>query len=490
MALVSRLRLATAQAAALLLLGLVASQAHAGGFHMATFGARRGGQIANMGAPDDVSALFSNPAGLADQPGTHLYLFVAPGFLDPDFRLKALDPQRFPAINPYGCGTSRACPYPVDEEGYYRFQAKPEKTFGIQPFIGVATTLEWIHPKLRQVSVGWGVYAPNVYAAFLSKDAPTAYHIIGGMMVVAASTWAVGWRINRYIAVGANVSYNLMYLSMKQKLSLVDALSPPGEIDALASAAQELIGDIQLDYQGLDHGAGWGFSLLLNPTDWMGIGFSYLGATSARYEGDVRLAGISGDAKDPDVFAGLVRSVGYKLPKRLVVEMPIPPSFAVGINVRIGFHVEVGFEARFWLYQLYKRQVLRPIYDPDEEGDEPFTEEGLSRDKKYKLSYQLTGGFLIRPWRRLPGLELMVGTGYDESPIPDETFSLDNPSLSHFKVAGGVRWRINAHWRVALTYYLNIFVPRDIRTSETNPPTNVQGSGYSHSPGLEMTYTF
>ena len=87
-------------------------------------------------------------------------------------------------------------------------------------------------------------------------------------------------------------------------------------------------------------------------------------------------------------------------------------------------------------------------------------------------------------------VQAIVHVYYDYSPIPDSTFSLENPSLSHYKVAAGVRWAITPAWRVALTYYLNIFVPRDIDNSTTTPPTNVQGEGYSHSPGLEVAYRF
>ena len=84
----------------------------------------------------------------------------------------------------------------------------------------------------------------------------------------------------------------------------------------------------------------------------------------------------------------------------------------------------------------------------------------------------------------------MFGGGYDRSPIPDETFSIDNPALSHVKFSVGVRWRINPRWRLALTYFLVVFLKRDITTSETKPPTNLRVSGATHTPAVEMTYTF
>ena len=84
----------------------------------------------------------------------------------------------------------------------------------------------------------------------------------------------------------------------------------------------------------------------------------------------------------------------------------------------------------------------------------------------------------------------MFGVGYDQSPMPDRTFTLDNPSLSNVKFTWGVRWQIDRHWRISACYLFNIFLERKIDDSETNPPTNIVGSGYSHSPAFDLTYVF
>jgi hypothetical protein len=145
-------------------------------------------------------------------------------------------------------------------------------------------------------------------------------------------------------------------------------------------------------------------------------------------------------------------------------------------------------ESRFWLYQLYPEHTMVPVYDAAEPGDPVLTREDLSRPSRYHLSYQVAVGGLVRPWRRRPGLELMLGIGYEESPTPNETFSLSNPTMDHLKLTAGVRWRINRSWRVGLTYLLYVFLERRIRNSLTNPPTNGQGYGLSHTPTLEVTY--
>lgn len=476
-----------------LLCGAAARPAWAGGSTTSIFGARRNGMLTVMGKPDDLTALFHNPAGLADLQGIRAFIFVSPAFLSSTFRMRALDDKRFPAINPAGCGqgAAAACRWPVDSEGYYASEIKPEKYFGIIPYLGLGTDLGFIGPAGRDVVVSVAAYSPNFYGAFLPEDAPTAYGIIGGYFVVISGAAAVGWRVNRYLALGANVSYNYMQLTMAQRQSLANALTPPGQVPTgLAALAQSLIGDVRLDYDGTEHGVGWTFGVLLTPRPWLGLGLAYAGNTSPTFSGAVSFSTYNARFADEQTFKDVVRSVGYKLPHSLEIEQAIPHALFLGVNVALGARVELGADARFWFYNAFETQAMRPIYDPAEPGKEPFTETSLSKDKRYRLSWQLTAGVLVRPLAGHPGLELLLGGGYDLSPIPDQTLTLDNPNLSHAKLTTGVRWQINPHWQVALTYLLNIYTSRDIRDSETNPPTNVQISSLSHSPALSVGYRY
>jgi len=108
----------------------------------------------------------------------------------------------------------------------------------------------------------------------------------------------------------------------------------------------------------------------------------------------------------------------------------------------------------------------------------------------YDVSYEIALGALVRPLARRPELELMLGLMYDQSPIPDETFTLDNPSLSQLGGSLGARMVLYDRWRVALSYILLFYLERDVRTSQTSPPTNVRGSGVAHIPGVEVEYLF
>jgi long-subunit fatty acid transport protein len=457
-----------------------------------TFGGRRVALVSNLARPDDPTALFHNPAGLADQHGVQIYFFLAGGFVDLEATIQALDPDRFPEINPAGCGQAGAtpCPWPIGDDGYYRSSISPERYFGIMPYLGLATDLGFLGRRWRDVVLSIAFYSPNFYGAYLPEDAPTSYHIISGLFLMGTASVGFGWRINERISLGADFSYNFMYLSMSQKYSLVDALTPQGEEpSSIIRFAQEVLGDIRMDFTGIDHGFGWGVGAVISPLDWFHIGLRYTVSSNARIEGDVSFSAL-GEGIEPGEFEETVRTVGYRLPERLMVEMAIPQSLQAGVLFDIGWRVELSMDFRYWFYSLYQEQRIVPSYNPDDTGQEPFSEEALTRPRRFTDSFQVTGGVLVRPTSRVRGLELMLGFGYVHSPVPDETYSLDTPLARHIKITGGFRWRIDPHWRISLAYQCNLNFPTNVTTSETHPPTNVRGTSTGHVPAAEVTYTF
>jgi len=137
----------------------------AGGFHITIIGGRRNAMLTNIAKPDDLTALFHNPSGLGDLPGIRIHFFNSVTFLQNKFQLKALDPVRFPEINPVGCGETGndPCPWPIDADGYYSKRISPESTFGILPFLGFSTDLGFIRKSLRNLVFAIASYAPNFY---------------------------------------------------------------------------------------------------------------------------------------------------------------------------------------------------------------------------------------------------------------------------------------------------------------------------------------
>ncbi|MBI5502558.1 MAG: outer membrane protein transport protein [Deltaproteobacteria bacterium] len=465
-----------------------AGEATAGGFHVSVVGGRRDGMLANLASPDDVTAIFHNPAGLPDLGGPRLELFGAPAFLDNDFRLQALDPERFPEINPARCGEEGRdpCPWPVGSDGVYEATLEPESTFGVVPFLGFSTDLAFVSENLRNLAVGVAVYAPDFYGGAYGASGPASYFMTEGYFAVLATTAAVGWRVSERLALGFNVSYEYMRLSLGRRLSFVDALTEPGDApSSVARAVQRTFGDALFEFTGQDHGAAWTVSVLWTPVPPISAALTLGFSSPAKLAGPLVLRPTREGVDSFDELAAL----GVDLPSGLVVEMPIPPAIGVGLRVVPVPWMELGLDARFWLYQLYGEQRVTPVYPPGSTGVRPLSAESLSQPKDDDVSFEIALGALFRP-PGLAELELMVGAGFDLSPVPDETFSLDNPAPSTVLLSTGARWRIDEHWRVALGYIFMIYVPRDIRTSRLSPPANVAGGGYNHMPSVEIEVRF
>ncbi len=475
----------------LALLAAHAPLAHGGGFTITILGGRRTGMMTNIAAPDDLTAVIHNPAGLADQRGVRMHLSSGVSLMNTQVEMQALDPKRFPEINPEGCGKAGAapCPWPIGADGYYDGSIEPEKYFGILPFAGVSTDLGWITPRLKDVVVALGLHAPNFYGAFLPEDAPTAYFIVEGMFMVLAATTAAAWRINDKVSVGVSLSYHYMNISFAQRLSSTDLLTPRGqEPDFIATGIQSQYGDLRLDYHGIDHGLGWGAGVLVRPTHWLSIGLSYYGATAARLEGDLEIGTQRGKLED---LQTLLKFNKMKMPHSLTVEMSIPHALHAGINFVPAPWLEIGVDLRVWFYSMFDKQDMIPIYDAEPAGyQEPITAEDMSKDKRYSESWEIALGVLVRPLKNHRQLELMAGISFDKSPAPDETWTLDNPSLDQLVISAGARYQLGRHWRLCATYMVDFYLERDVTTSENWPPSNGRGYGIAHYPGLEAEYIF
>jgi long-subunit fatty acid transport protein len=480
----------------LVLLALPSSGLASGGFIVNTLGNRKVSMQTVYGAPDDLTALYHNPAGLGDQKGTRALLFIGPAFLGNETRLQALDSARFPEVNPAGCEAKGTCPWPI-EGGYYKANFEPERYVAVVPYLGIGTDLGFLSERTRDVTVSLAVFAPGAYGASMPKEGPSTYFITDGLFLVTTLTAGAGWRITDWISVGASLSYNYMHLGFAQRFSLADVLTEEGQQpDGLAMIGQMAIGDLDFDFTGTDHGLGWGVGVLVRPHRWISIGLSYAGATSARLEGDVSFISTGSrlppgsPARSQEELAEVVQKVGYKLPHSLLVEIYIPPVFRTGLNLAPLSWLELGVDFTLMAYSLSKKETLRPYYDPDQPGEEPLSEEGLSKVTDYDNAWELAFGVLVRPLSSWPSLEVMAGFAYYRSPVPDEYFTIDNPSMHQRIITVGARAMVTDRLRLGLAYLVALYEERDVTTSKSSPPTNVRISGHLHLPTIEAAYVF
>jgi len=91
-------------------------------------------------------------------------------------------------------------------------------------------------------------------------------------------------------------------------------------------------------------------------------------------------------------------------------------------------------------------------------------------------------------YRVIPELEFMVGYQEDYTPIPDETYTLDNPSRDQRGISFGVRWRPLPRHRFGLAIVRNWFDLVDVQTSMSTPPANAKGHATNFEVGFDYTF--
>jgi len=425
-------RLATVVAGAFVLLMIAGPAARAGGFSNLDFGLRRQGMFAVVARPDDGTAIFHNPAGMVLTKGTVFSHHQS--WLIGDVRLRFYDSQ----------GVLRP-----DHE------ISPDWNLGLIPFLGVVSDL-----GTERWRAGLAVYAPNAYGAALPSDEPTRYHATRVLFLGSRLTAAVAFQATPRLALGASLSLVHVYLTAKRVLNPL-VLSDPDQRFADPASLADTDFDLALD--GMDFTFAADAGVLFEPFDGFRLGASFASGSPVHLTGDVTLT-------DPS---------GVKTRSTHHTDMTIPFTLRAGLNWEFAPDFEVGLDVTYWHYQVLQEQ--RSVLSTPMLGISEF------RDPKNNgNSWNWCVGLL---YRVIAPLDVMFGFQEDFTPSPDAAYTLDNLSRDQFGVSGGVRWRIDEHWRVGLALVHNWMNLTNVQTSISTPPTNVKGHAGGSEVGLGVDYT-
>jgi long-subunit fatty acid transport protein len=423
----SRLTLALAAAS---LTCLASSPAHAGGFGIPDIGVRRTAMASIIGRPDDASAIYHNPAGLILQPGWHLYLSTGLFLISTEFELHQWDQSdRF-------LGTT------AGPDGYYP-AVKPSRAMGVLPMLAV--TGEILPGKLV---LGGALYVGNAQGAAFAQSAVTRYHMIDGYVVAPQAVVAAAYRLTDTLSLGGSLGVlNVRIHGHREVFPIVEGT----DISTFAGTHPELTLD----------GSGWAPSWQLaafgQPHPRVSWGATLTGRVDAKMTGPIEIT-YSNDAPTP----------GDKLIGTQTTTQMIPWAFMAGGSVALTPQLELGVDARYWLYRQYQKQHT------DVTGI--FLVRQLETIKNYHDSWQLSGGLRLHDLAAAPGLELMAGSHYDRTPAPPGTVTLDQPTFNHIGLHTGARWS-TGRYRFGLSYLHYWYDIATVTTSMTNPPSNFRGNG-------------
>jgi long-subunit fatty acid transport protein len=415
---------------ALVLAVATAGSAHAGGFGIPDIGVRRTAMGSIVGRPDDGSAIYHNPAGLAMQPGWNLYLSTGLFLISTEFQLAPWDQSdRFLQTMP-------------GADGYYA-PVKPTRAMGVVPML--ALTGEVIPDRL---TLGASIYVGNAQGGAFDRDAVTRYHLIDGYVVAPQAVLAGAYRFSDAFALGGSVGVlNLHIHGRREVYPIVNGT----DISNLAGTRPELVLD----------GSGWAPSWQLaafgRPHPRVTWGATLTGRIDAELTGPVEIT-FSDDAPNP----------GDKLIGSHTTNQLVPWAFMAGASVDVTPNVEVGGDLRYWLYRQYKKQ------HSDVVGI--FIVRELETIKNYEDSWQGSGGVRVHDLAAAPGLDLMLGGHYDKSPAPPGSVTLDQPTFDHIGLHSGVRYS-RGRYRFGASYLHYWYLIEPVSTSMTGPPSNFRGTG-------------
>lgn len=431
-----RVGFAFATTATASVLAATLSPVAAGGFGIPEVGVRRTAMASIVGRPDDLSAIYHNPAGLVLQHGWHLYASLGLSRLSTRFQLAAWDRSDNYVGSP-------------GNDGYYP-AVRPRRAYGVIPML--AASAELVPDRLV---VGVALFVGNASGAAFADDAVTRYHLIDGYVIAPEGAIAVAYRFGDALSLGASLGV------IDARIHLHREQFPRfngQDVTTTIGAHPDLVLD------GSDRAPVWTLAAFGRPLPHVSWGATLTGRV------DVALSGpIEATLGDDALLHGTL--TGTQTTRQLLV----PWTFTAGGNVDVSPQVELGGEGRYWLYRQYRTQRT----DLEGLGGLAALLTPLISAKNYHDSWQVSGGARVHDLAAVPALEAMAGVQYDRSPAPSASVTLDQPSFTHWGLHTGLRYQLG-RYRVGASYIHYWYQVPTITDSQTSPPTNMRGSGGNH----------
>jgi len=458
-------RILTLLAAFLLSVGWTI-QSRAGGFTIVEFGAKKTSMMCSIAKPDDLSAAFHNPAGLANLHGTQFHLSSGFSIVDAGIKVRAW---------PAGEGQSGSEDYidtAVDEDGYFEGTIKPTKYFGAMPMFAMSSDFGFDKGPVVSLSV----YVPDFIGAFMPEDAPTRYFVTEAYFIAGMASASVGYRLPDpvdWISIGA--SLGVMYVRMEGKRWV----NVP------------LYGDETTDYVlhmlGEDVQPFWNVGLTAEPIDGLVAGLVFIAGASVALDGSLGIDLPPGETEEDPVLLAVTDGHGLLGEYEQTTHMKVPSGLGAGLHWQVMDELDLAADFRWWFYHVFESQDMDHNIEQEVLG-EPAVENPMVTPKDYHGSWTLSFGAAYRPFPDDWPVEFLAGWTYDKSPAPTRTKSLDAPTVDLTGISFGLRYTFEPSWRLSLGYYHYWYLKDEVTDSLLDPPQNAIFSGGVHTISAQVEF--
>lgn len=422
-------------------LALLPASAWAGGWSQNDTGALRVGMAAVVAHNTDPTAIFHNPANIALVRGNEINASMLAGFAVASFRVQLKDP--------------------ASGDLYESEVIRPVLNYGAFPFFGYT-----FDGGLEKWRFGVANYFPNFTGGSLEEDGPARYHLVEGFFASNFTSFATAYKVNDQLSLGVSLDFIYALTQGYQKIRARD-LIPEGYESFLPIVDQFVPNDLKAQLKVDDFTVGYHFGINYHPAENVHFGVTYYEKVNFLQEGDIKLILTKGD----NLF-------GVSRVTTAVTENNLSPrTIKFGASFQVNEKWMWAWDVYWWDYSKYQ-QKKRKFPDAEKDlGTIPLVGsilgevlgEGLISPKIYQDSWQFCVG---AKYQLNPIWQLRFGYCYDDSPIPNETFSIDSLTSDSHTFQIGFDHKLNERTNVAMGYQYIEFVKRQINNSLTEPPTN------------------
>ncbi len=450
---------------------LRSSDARAGGFTIPLIGGRASTKLAFVAKPDDTSAAYHNPAGLSllgpyqiDISGTTI--------------LSRSAYSRCSLASPIGCATDSAGNIAYEPTIRTTKYGSMPAGFGILPYMGMSGRF-----GLKRWNFGLAVYSPhNATGSFpdCKRDengapidcsmAPQRFHAVLGKITTIYINPTVSYEPHPAISLGVGVS------AVRAAIILDRSLWVGGE-NGTAGIFWNGEGRVRLDANTWSWAFNFGLLWHVGKTfpkvralRGLRFGFSYSSQTKFSFRDKMSLF-------QPAIWATIAENEGCaKAPDSSMndghvqcqaqADLTFPMLVRFGLNWELSKEWDIGFDVFWQQYSVYK-EIRIEFSEPLTLATGTTVGETVEPKNSFDI-WSFALGAQYAP-KAVKGLEIRGGVIFDQSPYPDNTYTLLSPDADKIGVSLGVSYVFKFGLEIGGGYIMLRYFDRIVRDSKIVP---------------------